>query len=88
MYKLPNGKTVYPEDIECVHDPVNGKGGIFIGNLEAAQNIQTLKSTLYIIKNMESKQFSQQPKEFSLNILNVKFPSNSTFLEKITKDLI
>ena len=47
MYKLPNGKTVYPEDIECVHDPINGKGGIFIGNLEAAQNLQTLKSTFY-----------------------------------------
>lgn len=48
MYNLPNGKTVYPEDIECVHDPINGKGGIYIGNLEAAQNIQTLKSTLIL----------------------------------------
>jgi len=47
MYKLPNGTTVYPEDIECVHDPINGKGGIYIGNLEAAQNLQTLKSTFY-----------------------------------------
>jgi hypothetical protein len=47
MYKLPNGKIVYPEDIECVHDPINGKGGIYIGNLEAAQNLQTLKSTFY-----------------------------------------
>jgi len=49
MYKLSNGKIVYPEDIECVHEPVNGKGGIWIGNLEAAENIQTLKSTLLII---------------------------------------
>ena len=46
MYKLPNGKIVYQEDIECVHDPVNGKGGIFVGNLEAAENLQTLKSKL------------------------------------------
>ena len=44
MYKLPNGQIVYPQDVECVHDPVNGKGGIWIGNLQAAQNIQTLKS--------------------------------------------
>lgn len=48
MYKLPNGTMVYPEDIECVHDSVNGKGGIFIGNLEAAQNLQTLKSTFFV----------------------------------------
>lgn len=27
------GKMVYPEDIECVLDPIDGKGGIFIGNL-------------------------------------------------------
>jgi len=44
MYKLPNGKVVYEEDIQCVHDPVDGKGGIFIGNLEAAENLKTLNS--------------------------------------------
>lgn len=38
------GKMVYPEDIECVVDPINGIGGIFIGNLEASQNLLTLKS--------------------------------------------
>lgn len=48
MHKLPNDNIVYPEDIECVHDPVNGKGGIYIGNLEAAQNLQTLKSNKFI----------------------------------------
>jgi len=47
MYKLPNGKIVYPEDIECVHEPTNGKGGIYVGNLEAAENLQTLKSTFF-----------------------------------------
>lgn len=35
-YPLYSSKTVYPEDIECVLDPRNGKGGIFIGNLEAS----------------------------------------------------
>ena len=33
----------FPEDIECVMDPVNGKGGIYISNVEAAQNLKTLK---------------------------------------------
>ena len=33
MYKLPNGKMVYAEDIECVQVPSNGIGGIYIGNL-------------------------------------------------------
>jgi hypothetical protein len=45
MYtKLPNGKIVYAEDISCVLDAVGGKGGIFISNLEAAQNPRTLQS--------------------------------------------
>lgn len=52
MQKLPNGKIIYPEDIECVHDPINGKGGIFLGNLEAAQNLQTLKSNIF--NNLEN----------------------------------
>lgn len=34
---------VYPEDIQCVLDPnQNNVGGIFISNLEAAQNPRTL----------------------------------------------
>lgn len=36
-------QTVYPEDIQCVHDPnENNVGGIYISNLEAAQNPKTL----------------------------------------------
>lgn len=37
--------TVYPEDIECVVDGKNGKGAIYVGNLEASENVKTLKST-------------------------------------------
>lgn len=34
----------YPEDIECVLDPSGpGSGGIFVSNLEAAQNPRTLQ---------------------------------------------
>lgn len=39
---------VYPEDVQCVYEEAVGvdtKGRIFIGNLEAAQNKQTLRST-------------------------------------------
>lgn len=50
MYtKLPNGQIIYEEDYSCVLDPVNSVGGIYIGNLEAAQNLQTLKSNVYLI---------------------------------------
>ncbi len=38
---------VYPEDVQCVYEQVPGVqtyGRIYIGNLEAAQNKQTLRS--------------------------------------------
>lgn len=36
-------QTVYPEDIQCIQDPnQNNVGGIYISNLEAAQNPRTL----------------------------------------------
>jgi len=38
-------QQVYPEDYSCIFDPVDGKGGLYIGNLEAAQNLPNLKST-------------------------------------------
>lgn len=50
MYtKLPNGQIVYEEDYSCVLDPKDGIGGIFIGNLEAAQNLKTLRSNLLVM---------------------------------------
>ncbi len=48
--RLPNGQIVYQEDYSCIVEPQNGKGGIYLGNLEAAQNMKTLKSILYIIQ--------------------------------------
>lgn len=39
-------KGGYEEDISCiVNAGINDKGAIYISNLEAAQNVQTLKST-------------------------------------------
>ena len=35
----------YPEDYSCIIPPKGETGGIFIGNLEAAQNTNTLQST-------------------------------------------
>lgn len=56
-YPVYSSRTVYPEDIECVWEPQNNKGGIYIGNLEASQNLMTLKSTSPLTKSMESGQF-------------------------------
>lgn len=36
----------YPEDIECILEPAGRTGGLWIGNLEAAQNASTLKRTI------------------------------------------
>lgn len=55
--------TTFPEDIECVYQPLNGKGAIFISNIEAASNPQTLASKEPITKSMESEQLSQPSKE-------------------------
>lgn len=38
-------KMVYPEDIELVVDATPTAGAIYVGNLEASQNVLTLKST-------------------------------------------
>lgn len=32
-YTSKGGKVVYAEDIECVWEPRNGKGSIYVGNL-------------------------------------------------------
>lgn len=32
----------YPEDIECIFSPIQGVGGIYISNIDAASNINTL----------------------------------------------
>ena len=36
--------TVYQQDYSCILDPINDKGGLYIGNLEAAQSTTTLQS--------------------------------------------
>ena len=33
----------YPLDIECIVDPTCNKGGIYLGNREAAESLATLK---------------------------------------------
>ena len=43
MYTKP---TVYQQDYSCILDPINERGGLYIGNLEAAQNATTLQSNL------------------------------------------
>ena len=41
---------VFPEDYSCIVEPINDKGGLYIGNLEAAQNLNTLRRTYTSIK--------------------------------------
>lgn len=43
--KLSNG--MFKEDIECIVEPLNGRGGIYISNIEAASNQKTLASTIW-----------------------------------------
>ncbi len=35
----------FPEDIQCIVEPVQGCGGIYVSNIQAAQNPLTLKSS-------------------------------------------
>ena len=41
MYKYWKSHKTYPEDIQCVFEEKNGNA-IFVGNLEAAENLNTL----------------------------------------------
>lgn len=47
-------QIVYPEDIECVLEARAGRGAIYIGNLEASQNLRTLKSIPLLNLSMAS----------------------------------
>ena len=35
-YRTRPAHQVLPEDIQCVYEPHNNRGGIFLGNLESA----------------------------------------------------
>lgn len=37
-------QKTYPEDYSCILTPNGSVGGLYIGNLEAAQNLNTLQS--------------------------------------------
>ena len=53
MYTKP---TVYQQDYSCILDPQDDRGGLFIGNLEAAQNATTLQSTPTPTQSTPSRQ--------------------------------
>ena len=46
----------FPQDIECILEPINKKGGIYVSNIEAASNPSTLLSTFSVEQSMESEQ--------------------------------
>lgn len=53
---MKNQDGTWKEDIDCIVDPVAGKGGIFISNLEAASNPLTLQRTLLTMQVIELEQ--------------------------------
>ena len=59
---MKNQDGTWKEDIDCIVDPVAGKGGIFISNLEAASNPLTLQRTLFTMQVIESEQSSRRPR--------------------------
>ena len=64
-------RQVYQEDYSCIIDPVDGKGGLYIGNLEAAQNIPNLRSIYALTQDYKSRPSSLQPKEQSQDTPNM-----------------
>lgn len=56
-YASLNLNNKFPEDIECIiSSPQPDRGSLYISNIEAAENINTLKSTALLIKNIASLQ--------------------------------
>lgn len=48
--RLQSTPQKYPEDIQCIVDPSpNNTGGIYISNIEVAENPKTLQCTSLII---------------------------------------
>ena len=45
-------RETYPEDIQCIVEGIDGRGAIFVSNIEAALNPTTLESTAsFILEN-------------------------------------
>ena len=84
-FKTRPPHDVFPEDIECVLEPTNGKGAIFIGNLEAAESLTTLKSTPPLTQNSTSPPSSQPAKTCTSATRRITCPTPCTSREKTTK---
>lgn len=76
-------KQVYPEDLSCIIDSIDGRGGLYIGNLEAAQNINTLKSTPSNIQSSKYAPSSPLPRESRLDTPSQKSLTSSMCLLRI-----
>ena len=71
-YASLNMPKKWPEDIECIikaSDP--SCGSLYISNVEAAENVNTLKSTNQVIKNLASRLSLLVPKVMSRVIQRV-----------------
>lgn len=79
----------FPEDIECI---IKGKtpeaGSLYISNVEAASNPNTLKSTPLSIQNSKLLQFSAALRGMSSNTRGLWSRIISTFLQLTTINAI
>lgn len=49
MYDYDVKVPHYAQDISCIVEPINNKGGIYLSNMQTALNAQILKSINFII---------------------------------------
>jgi hypothetical protein len=88
-YTSLNLPQKFPEDIECI---IKGKsstqGSLYISNIEAAENLKTLKSTLSLRENSKSEQCSPVQKAMNCITRRAKFPFTSTSRPSIMKAAI
>ena len=72
-------QQVYAEDYSCIIDSNQGIGGLYIGNLEAAQNLPNLKRTPFSTQDCKSRLSSQQQKESIWATQEPTFPTSSIY---------
>ena len=78
----------FSEEIECVLEPVSGRGGLSISNIEAAENPMTLKSTIGTTQNIRSRQCLQSLAGINWFIQSTSYHATYTSLQTTTNTSI
>jgi hypothetical protein len=77
----------FEEDIQCIIEPREGRGGIFISNLEAASNPDTLLSNGSFTQSIASALSSPRPRETTSHHACPPTSSTSIYPPSIVKVL-